>query len=1708
MLESDDEDVNSTFSQVLHDRTLAQQPPEPMEDDEQPGIMSILQASGRGDHLPSVGSGHDFVNWMKSHNGKVFPHRVMCVNLKARYLQPDAKSLLDALTPEDENERAHANGQYSLLTMLFAGTSKGFQAGTLPEIAAMRLNGAEEEDIEKAVKSATPYSSYTFTPQEVENGVVRTSSEHARQIAFFLEYIRNEARTGYWGLRVWKVVMDPSHSDSGLWSSLMQENLNAFNQTTNHAMPDKMRRPNEANFAKESRRMDDKSNLEMSAANTYRWVRTNPDLCKLYHLYAGKDCASPLFENFQQEIDNSDMNKPLSKHETLGGLHKLGPEFALSPRRGFPLTGGMLSSPDDPDRPDPSQCLRANYFPEDGSFCFPDDACDASEVFFSSHAAVRSLMSVPLPIELTSAVKPTEDVLKFYFSRTYQTDPELVERVDLAAVRQHGMSEWSKYEDIVERGFFRMIGGNAATSEMSRLMEATNLISNSSIDLSAAEKVRLKGENITEAGKRPREALVVVAEKVKRGMVFLGNFSAEKNVEIRKLKKAGYAANRERIMQLQRVRDHTMATVLRGMNSFGISLMSRVFVSRRERADVPPGILASHDALTKDIRRFGELLTSGVYRMDPADPRSSAGTANIAFGMGTDQSLDPKEDTDPPARKNAWSMWRRFISALFSDVLKIDGREVRICLEIYQQVFETLFGFSTCLVLPGGPGIGKSMRGARMAKLMPEGCFQEAGSRSEKEGLNAGWNPYCAFARLYDEVPKLFSDKDMEDLAKQIVSDNVTNHARSVRCTTADGIEDFKTVSMYQIRSETHIVPNNEGPLLNPSAQEPSTSKQALYNRCHVQVCFSSQPLSEDEGHANEKEFEDSISSSKNALPIAAFRVGVGLIKKILSYTVPISHLSTKTEHANIMFRNFDAMLVHEFGMERPDSRKETKRDQTLRFICAEASFAEVFFCKQSAANFDFMMPDLVVDPDEVTPENGIRGHLKIWDESQIEPCTRRAAIPTPHEIVAAWSASLDYSERTSAHFFWTLHGVAESVGIKADLRDFQTWTNSVPGLTTPSGGDLPSHPTDEDVGGQPEEPFDPTEEAGVQFPFFTWRDPNLGDADERVQLMEMQRIARIGALRRGIKIEGNDHGTIIENIRRSWANAPDEDLPHFFDPRLGRVRRMTREEMEGFLFPNPFDLLAVGYNPSNLNAWSIGQAVDALQLDPKFGVDLGNWRFEQWQKTNKNPTAAAIDPSWRAAVVTNPPEQSRRWMEATMAVLRHAEQNGCHALKVFGLTPNILRDCIHQLSLWEVSARHASNGGLMFKFEEAMTKADDESTVVEGNNTLSDASESFKLIRPKDASVFRLDSRQKEAMFGRLADYSFFDRHSHEGGGVYGRRLEALVNRGRLPALAPLYSTRVDRSKVIKMNSDNTLLFNTDFLVRFQTLFVEVALANMQHRGLRNDYYNLTLAGNADRGSAVAEDNSPADAPERSDVDQAIHVQNKKVHQVPLHYDALQVFLTTKAIRRISFDPDEQLVQLGVHAGTAVPRFQTRFPRADRVSDLLTIRWTNIGSADDAAFEQPPPTRSEIEDAVSAASAIAAKQLAEDSPEVVEQLKSRRKKAALPVPGNPMSFSNWWSNAFVLGVEAGMWADASDPVFKSIAECTLGVTSHAIENRLLSPAWAAVFDIDRCGNTLTGDDLMVSKAADEMHASDRASSSTSGAQASFELPTSKRPRV
>ena len=250
----------------------------------------LLSATGRGEFLRSVGSPRDLREWTAEDNGTVHPQRVMCVNVKAKYLATDARTLLDALTPADPEEHAHAYGQLSLLSMLTRGTAKGHATGTSPEVSRLMQQGAEQADIDKENKRATPFSSYVFSPTTVQNGRVDVSDEDFMQYAFAVEcarrpeqhtpsavdrhrlrrYIRNASDVGFWGIRVWKIVLDPTHSDSHLWKTVMRESRVSFDQATNHTMPDKMRRASDCAFAKSARMAHDFGNLEECAAGLDR----------------------------------------------------------------------------------------------------------------------------------------------------------------------------------------------------------------------------------------------------------------------------------------------------------------------------------------------------------------------------------------------------------------------------------------------------------------------------------------------------------------------------------------------------------------------------------------------------------------------------------------------------------------------------------------------------------------------------------------------------------------------------------------------------------------------------------------------------------------------------------------------------------------------------------------------------------------------------------------------------------------------------------------------------------------------------------------------------------------------------------------------------------------------------------------------------------------------------------------------------------------------------------------------------------------------------------------------------------------------------------------------------------------------------------------------------------------------------------------------
>lgn len=1747
-------------------------------------LLSAGQPDGPGTYIESSGLSGSWQVWTEELEGKIFPARILCTNLNLRYLQQDAENLCEALTPEDPEEAAHAKGQFTMLALMSTGTGKGFHTGTPPWMTEMRDNGADEDDIAKEVEKRMkhPVKGYTYIPGADTQDRTDNDMRPARQFVWFLEYIRNEDGDGYMGLRVWKVIFDKTHSDTSLLNNLMNENENARNQTTNHAMADALRKPNDAAIAKSARQMDSKD-LERSVPNQHRWVKNNRDLLKAANLYTANGLAR-LYPNIEQEAMQAGTEQPLFPHQEFGGTHPLSPEMMFNARRHRPLSAGWIAKKTDSVRPAAAQIDPTGYDPPDRSLRFDPEATRRGDVLMTTHSSIKTLLDhVELPKKVAGQVRPEPSLLRSYFSQMHTKDPALVALGLKDAVIDRGADAvFDEYKEqlsrISEDGIGRIMGTEKTGAE--RLLNGTQLASFSSIDLSPAERVRLQEEarGKKSDGARPREALAEVGTQLNNLISFLDSNSRRQHDAIRTRRPPEGADEDE----LERWRTNNVidndnlcretSENYQAAIRFGLKLHARCFKSRRDRMDIPPGVLESHDALMSDLKALGKVINEGkgVYNLRVADV--GTGTANIAFGTDKDQYCDASDGDSKEATKTPWAVWREFLNNLFTRVLKIDGRELRICMEIYQQLFETLADFSTVLVLCGAAGVGKSERPKRMSDILPKGSVQKSGSRSAKEGMNPGWTSYCSKLCLYDEAPAILCDKAQEDYAKQVLSDNCVQHARSAKTVNGDGFEDWGNRAFYVYHYESDVVSNNEGPMLNRDGEEPSTSKNALYQRSHTQVVFTAK-TTDAEAHTNDNEYKRSLEDPNNASAIVSFKVMVGIIKKLLSFTQKVTKLGTNTKHANVLFRLFDQMLLHEFGIARPDSRKEKKRHWTLTFITAEAACAEVFFTKQSASLFDFMLPEVLVDADQPTPEDGIRGYVRPWDELHLEPVARRATMPTPHEIIAAWSAGLDYSEQTSAHFWWVQYLMAQSVGINPDLRDLMSWNlaNEPPAAPTPTAGDVPGpsdhqaamqnvesddedpnredqraqvdpsdvvpgrqprdKPSQRQDGGWQTEPAVPVaQEFGVRFPSFLSsekRKVTLKDMQSRGVKLEKQRMAHVRSLRMGQRGGSCDGGSAIQNIKQQWDNEDRAEWPMILDG--GVVVRMDRQQLEGFAFPSPSDMLLTGYKDQDLIDFSKGEGFDdVLGHDYRFGTSYGSgantWTFHLLQPNNKTPTAAAFDPSWRVlGTAAEPPDSAKRWQDAACKL-----RTNCPSVcDKFGLTTNIVKDCIFRVSQWSVAYREPKYEEQMTKYETCMTVVATTDQNHEGDPALAQAPDIGTKMRPSGAFAFRGDSKVKRRQFGKM-----FKRHhfselwmGHEPGVQYGttfaNRLEALVDNGHLPAMAPLCSTRVSEGAPVRLLQDNRLIFSTDYLVGFANLFTEVALKNYLHPSMRGNPYSFQLGrdtpGTGSVRNAVEDRSKAAKRVQREQpIPQTETSEVAVVDGLPLTYDMLQIFLTTKAVEKMSWDTGDFMQRLGMDPDDVVPRFCTRFPTTTGVNSntagkLLTIQWKTQGTGETDMVTYSDPTPEELKEAKEKAQAQQARTVADNDPIIAEFLFEKAQKLSpLPHDGNHASFSNWIENCYLLGQDEMLFADSCDPVFRLLQEVTLGCRSAEIRKGMAKDgAWRAVFQI--AGNDSSEDPENVAnvrqRRQEAKRMAEKRAEQAAIQPAAFQVPSRKRAR-
>ena len=116
------------------------------------------------------------------------------------------------------------------------------------------------------------------------------------------------------------------------------------------------------------------------------------------------------------------------------------------------------------------------------------------------------------------------------------------------------------------------------------------------------------------------------------------------------------------------------------------------------------------------------------------------------------------------------------------------------------------------------------------------------------------------------------------------------------------------------------------------------------------------------------------------------------------------------------------------------------------------------------------------------------------------------------------------------------------------------------------------------------------------------------------------------------------------------------------------------------------------------------------------------------------------------------------------------------------------------------------------------------------------------------------------------------------------------------------------------------------------------------------------------------------------------------------------QSFLTAKAVGRISYDCCELMRDIGMPDGSHPPPFQSRFPRTDMTTQLVSFPWNKQGTS-------LTPQRKAIDDedkarAISIVGALMVRDVSIGTPEVREWLLKESRKGLLDVHGDPLFFS------------------------------------------------------------------------------------------------------
>lgn len=371
------------------------------------------------------------------------PVRAEVVQFSVELLQRGAKWFHSWNTPS--KARKAALGAASLLSLLFIGTSKGYQSGAHVELEeeSDEEGDEEEEGKAKAKKARKQMHRYVFND----------SGKCEKMFYICVEEVYNPELTAVAFIRIWKMVFDPQHSDSLLFKVGMAESrrVRSSSGLAHNRASLRIQDNIEEAGSLFSMMSDGKGILESSVAVQFFNITNEKALKDAIYWYSAPssytDGKSPVdLDNLPEGWETTHISGVSSG---LGGSHPLSPEYVFNAKRAAALSAGQVDTsghPVDvhPDFNDPSL-----YFDQDGYFQLPDVNTRTGGFFIVVDPSINSIFDVPIPRRIVDSGSPGENLLELYRKREFANDQAL-DRKSLAARLEYAISGRDPFKDKME----------------------------------------------------------------------------------------------------------------------------------------------------------------------------------------------------------------------------------------------------------------------------------------------------------------------------------------------------------------------------------------------------------------------------------------------------------------------------------------------------------------------------------------------------------------------------------------------------------------------------------------------------------------------------------------------------------------------------------------------------------------------------------------------------------------------------------------------------------------------------------------------------------------------------------------------------------------------------------------------------------------------------------------------------------------------------------------------------------------------------------------------------------------------------------------------------------------------------------------------------------------------------------------------------------